>query len=172
MKIEIRRAELTERKVVSNLMELYQHDFSELDGTDMDENGQYGYYDLDYFWVNPTWSAYVIKVDDKWAGFALTNDEVQTAGNTRAIVEFFVVRKYRGKGLGRKAAQAIMTMFPAKWEIRIIEENGAALNFWRTLINSAWPDSHELTISDNEHWNGPVFSVDTRISNTVERSPT
>lgn len=49
MKIEIRRAEFTERQIVRNLMELYQHDFSELDGTDMDEHGQYGYYDLDSF---------------------------------------------------------------------------------------------------------------------------
>lgn len=69
MKIEIRRAEFTERQIVRNLMELYQHDFSELDGTDMDEHGQYGYDDLDSFWVKPTWSAYVMKVDSKWAGF-------------------------------------------------------------------------------------------------------
>jgi hypothetical protein len=40
MKIEIRLAQI---------------DFSELDGTELDEHGQYGYHDLDCFWVNPAW---------------------------------------------------------------------------------------------------------------------
>ena len=164
MKIEIRRAEFTERQIVRNLMELYQHDFSELDGTDMDEHGQYGYDDLDSFWVNPTWSAYVMKVDSKWAGFVLTNDEVQIHGNTHAIVEFFVVRKYRGQGLGRKAAETIMTMFPAKWEVCVIEENPAARKFWEALINTTWPGRHQLAVLDNEQWQGPVFSVDTHVT--------
>lgn len=34
--IEIRLARLGERLIVRNLMELYQHDFSEIDGTDLD----------------------------------------------------------------------------------------------------------------------------------------
>ena len=159
--IEIRLAELSEREVVKNLMELYQHDFSELDGTDLDDHGRYGYEEFDLFWTNPAWSAYVMKVNNIWAGFVLTNDEVLTEGNTRAIAEFFVVRKYRGQGLGSKAAEKIMTTYPAKWEVRVIEENKAARNFWETLINTSWPGRFELALLDNEHWQGPIFSVDT-----------
>lgn len=144
-------------------MELYQHDFSELDGTELDEDGQYGYADLDCFWVNPAWSAHVIKVDGKWAGFVLTNDEVQVDGNTRAIVEFFVVRKYRGQGVGRYAAHSIMTSCPAKWEVRVIAANHAARQFWQALMNTAWPSGYQLAVLDNEHWDGPIFSVDTNV---------
>ena len=143
-------------------MELYQHDFAEIDGADLDEYGQYGYYDLDCFWINPAWSAYVMKVNDKWAGFALTNDEVQVAGNTRAIVEFFVVRKYRQQGVGRAAAFTLMTMAPAKWEIRIMEENIAAHDFWESVVTSAWPASHRKSVVGGDGWHGPIFSVDTR----------
>ena len=160
--IETRLARLSERLIVRNLMELYQHDFSELDGTDLDEHGQYGYYDLDCFWVNPAWSAYVIRVDEKWAGFALTNDEVLMPGSTSAMVEFFVVRKYRGRGVGRRAAQEIMTRCPGKWEVRVIQENHGAHAFWSSLLKTAWPASYQNIMLDGEAWHGPVFSVDTR----------
>ena len=142
-------------------MELYQHDFSELDGTDLDEYGQYGYYDLDCFWINPAWCAYVIKVDDKWAGFALTNDDVQVAGNSRAIVEFFVVRKFRKQGVGRAAALALMTKSPAKWEIRVMQENIAAHDFWERLVTTTWHAAHRKSVVENDEWHGPIFSVDT-----------
>ncbi|GGY96412.1 GNAT family N-acetyltransferase [Pseudoduganella plicata] len=167
MKIEVRRAQLSERLIVRNLMELYQHDFSELDGTDLDDHGQYGYYDLDCFWINPAWSAYVIKVDDKWAGFALTNDEVHTPGSTCAIMEFFLVRKYRGRGVGRMAAREIMAQCPARWEVRVIHENRVAQDFWTSLLKTAWPTSYQRTIVKNEEWHGPIFSVDTRPATLV-----
>lgn len=162
--IEIRLAELSERQVVRNLMELYQHDFSELDGTELDEHGRYGYEGLDLFWEHPAWSAFVMKVDQHWAGFVLTNDEVLIKGNMRAIAEFFVVRKYRGQGLATKAAEKIMTMHPAQWEVCVIEENPAARNFWETLIDKKWPGKCQSEFVDNEHWCGPIFSVDTRAS--------
>lgn len=164
MNIEIRLAHISERLIVRNLMELYQHDFSELDGTDLDTHGQYGYYDLDCFWVNQAWSAYVIKVDDKWAGFVLTNDEVHAPGNTHAIVEFFVVRKYRRRGVGRKAAMDIMSQCPAKWEVRVIQENRAAQEFWELLLTTAWPASYQRALGNSTEWHGPIFSVDTALT--------
>jgi len=162
MNIDIRRAAPGERLVVRHLMELYQHDFSELDGGDLDEHGQYGYYDLDCFWIDPAWAAHVVKVDGKWAGFVLVNDDVHLDGNTHAIVEFFVVRKYRGRGVGRAAALAIMNDCPARWEIRVMHENRAAHDFWDALARTAWPASHCKDVLDDERWHGPVFSVDTR----------
>ena len=160
--IETRLARLSERLIVRNLMELYQHDFSEIDGTDLDEHGQYGYCDLDCFWINPNWSAYVITVEGKWAGFALTNDEVHIQGNTRAIVEFFVVRKYRAQGIGRLAAQAIIDANPAHWEIRVLEQNQDARRFWTRLLNELWPAQHSEAVLSDERWHGPIFSIDTQ----------
>jgi len=160
-----------ERLIVRNLMELYQYDFSEIDGTDLDEHGQYGYYDLDCFWINPNWAAYVIAVEGKWAGFALTNDEVHVQGNTRAIVEFFILRKYRGQGVGRLAAQAIMDLEPAHWEIRVLEQNQGAQRFWAGLLDKLWPAKYNKALLNDERWHGPVFSVDTRnMKTTFNRS--
>ena len=46
--------------------------------------------------------------------------------NTRAMLEFFVLRKYRKHGVGSHAASAILTMTPANWEIGVIPQNPAA----------------------------------------------
>jgi predicted acetyltransferase len=161
--IETRLAALGERLVVKNLMELYQHDFSEIDGTDLGEDGRYGYYDLDYFWIHPNWSAYVIVVEGKWAGFALINNEVHIQGNTLAIVEFFVVRKYRRQGVGKLAAKAIMDANPGSWEIRVLEQNLDARRFWTGLLDKLWPAKYSEALLNDERWHGPVFSVDTQL---------
>lgn len=162
MDIEVRLASSSERLIVRHLMELYQHDFSEIDGSELDEHGQYGYFDLDCFWINPAYSAYVFKVSGKWAGFALVNDEVYVQGNTRAIVEFFIVRKYRSAGIGSHAAQAIFDMKPACWEIRVCIKNTVAEKFWKKLLTSQWPDLIKCTAMNNETWRGPIFSLDNR----------
>ena len=162
-RIEVRLAHTAERLVVRHMMELYQHDFSEFDGTDLDEHGQYGYYDLDCFWINPTFSAFVIKVDEKWAGFVLVNDEVIDPDNSATIVEFFVLRKYRRHGVGRHAAQAILGAHPGRWEIKVIKENPAAFIFWEKVIKSTWPGQEHAVMADDEQWRGPVFTVTTRI---------
>ncbi len=49
----VRVIEVTEadKPVVRNLLELYQHDFSEFDDRDVDAHGLYGYPYLDHYWV-------------------------------------------------------------------------------------------------------------------------
>lgn len=159
MNIEVRLALASERLVVRHMMELYQHDFAEFDGTDLDEHGQYGYYDLDCFWITANFAAYVIKVDGKWAGFALINDEVLNPENSSTIVEFFVVRKYRRHGVGRHAAKAILSMTPGRWEIKVIKENPVACAFWQRLLQENWPGQEQAVMMDDEHWQGPVFTL-------------
>jgi hypothetical protein len=54
MDIQIRVPSRSDRELIRRMMELYLHDFSEFEGGDLDEHGQFGYGDLDYFWFEPT----------------------------------------------------------------------------------------------------------------------
>ncbi len=161
MDIEVSVARDSGRLVVRHMMELYQHDFSEFDGGDLEEHGQYGYYDLDCFWIKPNFSALVIKADGRWAGFVLVNDEVIDPANTVTIVEFFVLRKYRRQGVGQRAAAAVLGARPGRWEIKVIDKNRAAHAFWRRVIAAHWPGQEHATPRNDEHWHGPVFHVTT-----------
>jgi predicted acetyltransferase len=116
------------------MMELYLYDFSEFDDSDLDEHGYFGYGDLDYFWFEPTHAAFLVTVDDKLAGFVLVDNEVVVDGYDRSICEFFIMRKYRRKGVGSIVARDVFGRFSAKWEVRVVEKNTPAQAFWRGVI--------------------------------------
>ena len=82
-------------------MELYQYDFSELLNTDLDEHWYFGYSYLDYYWVESNRYPFVVRVDDKLAGFALVNKSTCLLDSQYALAEFFILRKYRKQGIGR-----------------------------------------------------------------------
>jgi predicted acetyltransferase len=51
------------------------------------------------------------------------------------IAEFFIMKKYGGKGIGKTAAKRIFDLFPGKWQVTQIEKNYPAQAFWRSLIS-------------------------------------
>jgi predicted acetyltransferase len=141
-------------------MELYQYDFSEFDGQDLDEHGCFGYGDLDYFWFEPTHAVFLVTVDEKLAGFVLIDNEVVVTGNERSVTEFFILRKYRRQGIGKQVAIEVFRRLPAKWEVRVIEQNSPAQDFWRRVIAEYTQDKFQEKQLDDDEWHGPVFSFD------------
>jgi predicted acetyltransferase len=69
MKLELREPSRSDRVLIRRMMELYLHDFSEFDNSDLDEHGLFGYGDLDYFWFEPTHAAFLVTVDGKVFSF-------------------------------------------------------------------------------------------------------
>jgi len=170
MNIQLRTPDRSDRSVIRRMMELYLHDFSEFDDSDLDEHGHYGYGDLDYFWFEPTHAAFLVTVDDKLAGFALVDNEVVIDGNERSLCEFFVLRKYRRKGVGRQVACQVFDRLPAMWEVRVVEQNAPAQAFWRSVIAEYTQGAYQETMLDDEDWRGPVFSLDNRQMARTEAS--
>lgn len=162
MNIELQVPSRAERGLIRRMMELYLHDFSEFDGSDLDEHGFFGYDDLDYFWFEATHAAFIVKADEKLAGFVLVDNDVLINGNERAITEFFVMRKYRRQGVGKQVAFAVFNRLPAKWEAAVIQANLLAQKFWRKIIAEYTQGVYQETLLDNDDWNGPVFSFDNR----------
>jgi predicted acetyltransferase len=143
--------------VLQNLMQLYVHDFSEhwadTPRGDLAPDGRFEAYPLADYWTNPRWSAAFVRCDGALAGFALVNDRAHSGQPVDAnMAEFFIVRKYRGRGVGGAAASQIFARYPGQWEIAVARKNTAALRFWRR----AAPSAIELDISSAD-WNGPVL---------------
>lgn len=162
MKITVHAPERSERELIRRMMELYMHDFSEFDGSDLNEHGLFGYGDLDYFWFEETHAAFLVRVDDQLAGFVLVDNEVVIDGSERSLCEFFILRRYRRQGVGRRVAQEVFRRLPACWEVRVIAENGPAQLFWRQVI-AAHTDGHFQEFdSDDDDWRGVIFTFDNR----------
>ena len=136
MEISIEKAALSEKSVLRNLMELCQHDYSEFNRQDLDQHGLYGYTYLDNYWTERGRYPYLIKVSGKLAGFALVR---VLSGEGEPLVysmaEFFILRKYRRKGIGEQVATQVFDMFPGEWRVSQQAANFPAQAFWRKVIS-------------------------------------
>ena len=52
------------------------------------------------------------------------------------VVEFFILRGYRGRRIGAEVAQELWRRFPGGWEVRVMALNEPAYRFWRRAIAS------------------------------------
>jgi len=127
----------TQKHILRHLLELYCYDFSEYLGTDVNENGLFGYTYLDAYFEEVDRHAYFIKVADKFVGFVLLNRHFELLQDPSgyAVAEFFVLRKYRRKGIGMQAAKAIFDLYPGAWEVSQMMANMAAVEFWLKVVD-------------------------------------
>jgi predicted acetyltransferase len=162
--VEIARASKEQAPILANLLELYAHDFSEFHELELDAEGRFGYEQLPLYWKERDRHPFLVKVDDKLAGFVLIRkgSQVSNDENVRDVAEFFIVRRYRRLGIGMKAAHDVWRRFPGKWEVRVMERNGNAKEFWGRAIGeftgeTAHPVSFEKA---GELWH--VFSFESK----------
>ncbi|HEU0031643.1 MAG TPA: GNAT family N-acetyltransferase [Kofleriaceae bacterium] len=163
MDVELVAARLSDKHVIRNLLELYEHDMSEYADVDVDEHGLFQYRWLDHYFTEADRSPFLIRVDGKWAGFVFVNQHIVAPPGDHAIAEFFVLRKYRRRGVGVKAAHATLDEFPGRWEIRVMLENVPAQKFWRRVLLDYGVPKPEC-IEHHPDWAGPIFRCKSRLS--------
>jgi predicted acetyltransferase len=87
------------------------------------------------FWRRRGKHHYVVRVGRQLAGFALVDERARFAGvGTREIAEFFVLRRYRRRGVGIRTARELFARFPGRWELAVLSWNVGAQRFWRGVI--------------------------------------
>ena len=125
MDIDVTTAKVEERPILRHLMELYQYDFSEFDGSDIGPLGLFEYPYLDHYWVEPERSPFLVRVNGYLAGFVLVARYNYLTGLKDAwvLAEFFIMRKYRHQGIGRHAACQVFDRFVGNWQVAQIAEN-------------------------------------------------
>jgi predicted acetyltransferase len=139
--IEILEAHPQDKSILSHLIELYLYDFSEFMGWDVRNDGRFGDDGLKGCWTEPWRHPFLVKVDGSIAG-----DE-----HTMDMGEFFILRKYRRKGIGYRVASDIFDLFPSKWEVRQLALNVDAQTFWRKVINRYTNNQFYEISWNNEH---------------------
>lgn len=149
MDVTVVPAAFEEKATLRRLLELYLHDFSEFDGADVNEHGEYGYRYLDHYFAEEegtTRQAFFIRVDGRLAGFAM----VRHTGERWSMAEFFVMRKYRRGGVGMRAALDVITRYRGDWEIHELATNLPAQSFWRRVAEAAAEGEFEESTLDGD----------------------
>jgi predicted acetyltransferase len=104
------------------------------------------------------------RVDGHLAGFVILDEKSRITGDSEVmdVAEFFVMRKYRRKGVGLTAAMIAFDFFPRRWEVRQMAKNVSATAFWRKAIAQYTSGRFEEIVFDDDRWRGPVQSFDAR----------
>ena len=163
MDLEVIPAAIGDKSVVRQLIELYQYDLSEISqDLDVDAHGLFGYNHLDHYWTEKERYPFLIRVNGRYAGFALVNDWVLIPVNQRSIAEFFVMRKFRRQGVGKRVAFDLFDRLPAMWEVRQVKDNTAGIQFWRRVIGEYTGGNYKETQLEQEAWQGQAQYFDNR----------
>jgi predicted acetyltransferase len=124
--------------LLSNLLELYIHDLSEVfPSVEPGSDGRFGYSKLALYWSEPERRfPFIIRCAARVVGFALATRGSPATDDPEVfdVAEFFVIRRYRRSGVGRRAAVLLWNRLPGQWIVRVSEGNPGALPFWAGVI--------------------------------------
>lgn len=137
MEVELSILQQKDRHILANLYPLYLHDLSEYLEMDVDGEGKFDCSPVDLFWKEKNLYPLLIRANHQIAGFILVSGPPYVKpGCDYCIQEFFILKKYRRKGIGMRAANKAFSLFQGKYCLLVISKNEPALHFWRNLHRS------------------------------------
>jgi predicted acetyltransferase len=144
VKLDLRdaRASTADREWLTNVYPFYLHDLSEFDEHyyTLNERGSWEPDHLPSWLQDDSDHPLVIRLPETRVGFALVNETPSVhvrPGCRFRLSEFFILKRHRRTGIGRRAAQALFARFPGRWQLSILARNAPAIAFWRGVLGPA-----------------------------------
>ena len=163
LNIEIFPAAQEQESILANLLELYAHDFSEFHDVEIGADGRFGYKNLSLYWAEPNRLPFLVWVQGKLAGLVLVKSGSEVSGSQIVwdMAEFFVLRGYRKRGIGTYVAHEVWRKFPGQWEVRVMESNSAACEFWeRAIAVFTGKEVHPVRITSEDGKSWKIFAFE------------
>jgi predicted acetyltransferase len=137
--VTIEQARPADAVLLGNLLELYIHDLSEVFAIEPGPDGRFGYPKLPLYWSEPDKRfPFLIRARGKTVGFSLVTRGSPASKNPDVldVAEFFVLRRHRRGGCGRRAATLLFDRLPGTWIVRVSQGNRGAVPFWESVISA------------------------------------
>lgn len=150
-KVTIEQATPADAVLLANLLELYIHDLSEVFPIDHGPDGRFGYPKLPLYWSEPERRfPFLIQVGGKTVGFALATRGSPATDDPEVldVAEFFVSRRHRRSGCGRRAAALLFDRLPGRWIVRVSEGNRGGMSFWQSVISAYTRDQFTRSLRE------------------------
>lgn len=134
--IQVISASLEKAPIIAQLYELYTYEMTDLADFDINDNGYFGYEELSLYWEDSNRYPFLVLVNKKLAGFVLVQkgSPIEILSDIWDVAEFFIMRKYRKKGIGKFVMQQILRKFKGRWQVRVWDNNKTAHAFWDAVI--------------------------------------
>jgi ribosomal-protein-alanine N-acetyltransferase len=144
-KVKLIPALLKDYSIIQNMGRFYVYDMSEYlgneDGWQIPEDGLYECIDFKKYWQTDDAFPFLIRYENELAGFVIIDKKGSETGIDFNVAQFFILRKFKSKGLGRHAAHQCFDKFKGVWEVMVIPGNTGAYNFWRSTIRKYTTDN-------------------------------
>jgi predicted acetyltransferase len=162
MHINIIPATESDRPILVNLIQLYLYEFTAFKEWDLEEDGRFQDHLLDGCWTTDERNPFLIRANGNLAGFAIVDSRSHLSGDrgTWDVGDFFVLRRYQGRGVGEHAARELFDRFRGRWEVRQMAANLGAQAFWRKVIARYTGGLFEEVQWNDDRWCGPVQFFD------------
>lgn len=132
--IKLIPAILTDYPTLQNMGRFYTYDLSEYMGWEMPENGLYESMDFKKYLLDETAHTFLIRHDAELAGFIMIDKKGSDNEIDFNMAQFFIIRKFKGKGIAKYVATQCFSQFKGIWEIMIMPGNKGAYQFWQSVI--------------------------------------
>jgi predicted acetyltransferase len=130
--VRIEQVTPCERDVLWRYLQFYVYDMSRFTGAQPDD-GVFPYRHFDAYWrEGEARLAWWAKVGGEIAGFALVRFDA--GERCHEIAEFFIVNRWRRRGVGLSFARLLLARFPGPWRLHELANNTDAIAFWRRVL--------------------------------------
>lgn len=146
----------TDYPTLCNLARFYAYDMSEFygdePGWEMEDDGLYGV-GINYknYFANENAFPFLIRYKNELAGFAIVDKESIDPLAEYNMAQFFILRTYKRKGLGKYVAFQCFEKFRGAWEVHVMPKNKTAYLFWRSIIGEFTKNNFSEKILKNKN---------------------
>ena len=146
MEVSLVKIDKDDRNILENLFHYYVYEMSGFLALGPNQDGHFGFNksQFDIYWESESHIPYFIYVNQELAGFVLIR-KYPSDLSSNDIDQFFVLRKFKGKGIGKKAFKLVTELISGKWQIRVLFENSSALHFWKSSVSNIVGQNYTLS---------------------------
>ena len=168
-KIQLIPALFEDYSTIQNMGRFYVYDMSEYlgqgKGWEIPNNDLYECIDLKKYWEMDNTFPFFIHYKNELAGFVIIDKKGSDSTIDFNMAQFFILRKFKGKGLGHAVAYQCFNKFCGIWEVMVMPGNEGAYRFWRAIIKHYTNNHFSEYTCEIAHFNNNrknIFKFDTR----------
>lgn len=132
--IKLIPAALGDYPVIQNMGRFYVYDMSEYMAWEIPDDGLYECIDFKKYWETKDAFPFLIRYRNELAGFVIIDKRGSDDTIEFNMAQFFILRKFKRKGIGEYVAHHCFNQFKGTWEVMVIPGNEGAYRFWRSII--------------------------------------
>jgi ribosomal-protein-alanine N-acetyltransferase len=137
----------------------YVYDMSEFMGWKIPADGLYECIDFSKYWKTDDAFPFLIHYENELAGFVIIDKKGSDASIDFNVAQFFILRKFKNKGLGRYVACQCFDKFRGTWEVMVIPGNEGAYRFWQSIIKKYTAENFTEYTREVAHFNNSIKNI-------------